>query len=42
VQALGIEEMNRISRQIVEVGGVVERIESHHPSLEDILVKIGK
>jgi ABC-2 type transport system ATP-binding protein len=42
VQASGIDEMNRVSRQIVEAGGAVERIESHHPSLEDILVKIGK
>jgi ABC-2 type transport system ATP-binding protein len=42
VQASGIGEMNELSRQIVDAGGVVERIESHHPSLEDILVKIGK
>ncbi|HQC12525.1 MAG TPA: ABC transporter ATP-binding protein [Methanoregulaceae archaeon] len=37
-----IEEMNDITRTITSAGGTVERIESHYPSLEEMLVKIGK
>jgi ABC-2 type transport system ATP-binding protein len=37
-----IEEMNEITGLIVESGGLVERIESRYPSLEEMLVKIGK
>jgi ABC-2 type transport system ATP-binding protein len=37
-----IEEMNQITGFIVESGGLVERIESRYPSLEEMLVKIGK
>jgi ABC-2 type transport system ATP-binding protein len=34
--------MNRITETVVKAGGVVERIESRYPSLEEMLVKIGK
>jgi ABC-2 type transport system ATP-binding protein len=37
-----IEEMNRVTGIIAGSGGVVERIESRYPSLEEMLVKIGK
>jgi ABC-2 type transport system ATP-binding protein len=37
-----IEEMNEATRSITTSGGTVERIESHYPSLEEMLVKIGK
>jgi len=37
-----IEEMNEATRAITTSGGAVERIESHYPSLEEMLVKIGK
>jgi ABC-2 type transport system ATP-binding protein len=37
-----IEEMNRVTGLIAGSGGVVGRIESRYPSLEEMLVKIGK
>jgi ABC-2 type transport system ATP-binding protein len=37
-----IEDMNRITGVIAESGGFIERIESRYPSLEEMLVKIGK
>jgi ABC-2 type transport system ATP-binding protein len=37
-----IEEMNQTNGIIAESGGRVERIESRYPSLEEMLVKIGK
>ncbi|OPX75539.1 MAG: Trehalose/maltose import ATP-binding protein MalK [Methanoregulaceae archaeon PtaU1.Bin059] len=40
-KATSVEEMGRISNAIVTSGGAVERIESHYPSLEEMLVKIG-
>jgi ABC-2 type transport system ATP-binding protein len=40
--APNITEMNRITETVVKAGGVVERIESRYPSLEEMLVKIGK
>ncbi len=40
-KATSVEEMGRISNAIVAAGGAVERIESHYPSLEEMLVKIG-
>jgi ABC-2 type transport system ATP-binding protein len=40
--AHSIEALNEITSTITAGGGVVERIESKYPSLEEILVKIGK
>lgn len=40
-RAASVDEMGRISNAIVAAGGAVERIESHYPSLEEMLVKIG-
>ncbi|HUU75370.1 MAG TPA: ABC transporter ATP-binding protein [Methanoregulaceae archaeon] len=37
-----IDEMNAVTRVVTSSGGVVERIESHYPTLEEMLVKIGK
>ncbi|HWQ67938.1 MAG TPA: ABC transporter ATP-binding protein [Methanospirillum sp.] len=37
-----ITELNALTEEISREGGVVERIESKYPSLEEILVKIGK
>jgi len=42
VKASTIEEMNAITLAIARGGGTVERIESHFPSLEEMLVKIGQ
>jgi ABC-2 type transport system ATP-binding protein len=42
VKAVTIEEMNAVTRTIAAGGGTVERIESHFPSLEEMLVKIGR
>lgn len=42
VRAGSIEEMNAFTTAIASGGGVVERIESHFPSLEEMLVKIGR
>jgi ABC-2 type transport system ATP-binding protein len=42
VQASGIGQMNDLSTLVTDHGGVVERIESHYPSLEEMLVQIGK
>lgn len=42
VRAGSIEEMNRLTLAITASGGTVERIESHYPSLEEMLVRIGK
>jgi ABC-2 type transport system ATP-binding protein len=41
VQAASVGEMNRVTQEIVSAGGTVERVESHYPSLEEMLVKIG-
>lgn len=40
--AFSIDELNEITSKIATNGGTVERIESRYPSLEEILVKIGK
>lgn len=40
--AHSIEELNDLTGSITSKGGMVERIESKYPSLEEILVKIGK
>jgi len=40
-EASDIAGMNRITAEIAEMGGTVERIESRYPSLEEMLVKIG-
>ncbi|RXE57103.1 ABC transporter ATPase [Methanoculleus taiwanensis] len=37
-----IEELNRTTTTLSADGGVIERIESRYPSLEEMLVKIGK
>ena len=37
-----MKELNEISATIKEAGGNVEKIESRYPSLEEMLVKIGK
>lgn len=42
VRAGSIGEMNRLTVSITDSGGNVERIESHYPSLEEMLVRIGK
>jgi len=42
VRAGSIDEMNDITSKIAAGGGIVERIESHFPSLEEMLVKIGR
>jgi ABC-2 type transport system ATP-binding protein len=42
VTAKDIDELNACTRAITDAGGTVERIESHYPSLEEMLVKIGK
>ena len=42
VKAGSIGEMNEISGKIAMGGGIIERIESHFPSLEEMLVKIGQ
>ncbi|MEN6610116.1 MAG: ABC transporter ATP-binding protein [Methanoregulaceae archaeon] len=40
--ARNIDELNAYTRSITSAGGAVERIESHYPSLEEMLVKIGQ
>jgi ABC-2 type transport system ATP-binding protein len=42
VKAGTIEEMNTLTLAIAGAGGTVDRIESHFPSLEEMLVKIGQ
>jgi ABC-2 type transport system ATP-binding protein len=37
-----VTELNTLTNDVTMNGGVVERIESRYPSLEEILVKIGK
>lgn len=41
-RAQSIEAMNRITAAVSASGGQVERIESRYPTLEEMLVKIGK
>jgi ABC-2 type transport system ATP-binding protein len=41
VDGLDIDGMNELSLALPPAGGRVERIESHYPSLEQMLVKIG-
>jgi len=41
-EAENMKELNEISANIRESGGNVEKIESRYPSLEEMLVKIGK
>ncbi|MDI9632851.1 MAG: ABC transporter ATP-binding protein [Methanolinea sp.] len=36
-----VREMNRIAQEVTSAGGTVERVESHYPSLEEMLAKIG-
>jgi ABC-2 type transport system ATP-binding protein len=42
VRAGSIEEMNALTSAITSGGGIVERIESHFPTLEEMLVRIGR
>jgi ABC-2 type transport system ATP-binding protein len=42
VPADTIDELNKCTGIIASHGGRVERIESHYPSLEEMLVKVGK
>lgn len=42
VKAGSIAEMNEISGKIAGGGGNIERIESHFPTLEEMLVKLGQ
>lgn len=42
IPADSIEELNTCTGIITSKGGRVERIESHYPSLEEMLVKVGK
>jgi ABC-2 type transport system ATP-binding protein len=37
-----IKELNECTSVITDAGGKVEKIESRYPSLEEMLVKIGK
>ena len=41
VDGLDIDGMNELSLALPGAGGRVERVESHYPSLEQMLVKIG-
>jgi ABC-2 type transport system ATP-binding protein len=41
-EAEDMKELNEVSASIKESGGTVEKIESRYPSLEEMLVKIGK
>ena len=41
VEGLDIDGMNELSLSLPGAGGRVERVESHYPSLEQMLVKIG-
>ncbi|MDD1665976.1 MAG: ABC transporter ATP-binding protein [Methanomicrobiales archaeon] len=41
VDGLDIEGMNELATALPAAGGRVERVESHYPSLEQMLVKIG-
>jgi ABC-2 type transport system ATP-binding protein len=41
-EAEDMKELNEVSASIKESGGNVEKIESRYPSLEEMLVKIGK
>ena len=41
-EAEDMKELNEVSASIRESGGSVEKIESRYPSLEEMLVKIGK
>ncbi len=40
--AENISELNEYTGLVAEAGGKVEKIESRYPSLEEMLVKIGK
>lgn len=42
VTVRSITELNALTSEVTRSGGIVERIESKYPSLEEILVKIGK
>lgn len=42
VSVPSIAEMNRCTGIIVQNGGSIERIESHYPTLEEMLIKVGK
>jgi ABC-2 type transport system ATP-binding protein len=42
IPADSIDELNTCTGIIASKGGRVERIESHYPSLEEMLVKVGK
>jgi ABC-2 type transport system ATP-binding protein len=37
-----MKDLNETTALISEAGGTVEKIESRYPSLEEMLVKIGK
>ncbi len=41
VEAASIEEMNTLTAAVAAEGGRVERVESHSPSLEEMLVALG-
>jgi ABC-2 type transport system ATP-binding protein len=41
VDDLDIDGMNELSQALPAAGGRVERVESHYPTLEQMLVKIG-
>ncbi|MDD1676238.1 MAG: ABC transporter ATP-binding protein [Methanomicrobiales archaeon] len=42
VDADNVSAMNRITAEVTKSGGVVDRIESHSPTLEEMLVIVGK
>jgi ABC-2 type transport system ATP-binding protein len=42
LDGMDIHEMNEVTTALPSIGGRVERIESHYPTLEEMLVKIGK
>jgi ABC-2 type transport system ATP-binding protein len=41
-EAADMSELNECTRLIADAGGKVEKIESRYPSLEEMLVRIGK
>jgi ABC-2 type transport system ATP-binding protein len=41
-EAEDMKELNECTAMIKDAGGCVEKIESRYPSLEELLVKIGK
>ncbi|MDK2917259.1 MAG: type transport system ATP-binding protein, partial [Euryarchaeota archaeon] len=41
-EARSVEELNRTTAALAADGAMIERIESHYPTLEEMLLKIGR